>query len=90
MTKVKLVDDPKFALADPEHDNQAESTEEDEGGSPLSALEDADIISEFMDTQMGEFNQAYSLGELLTELHRRNFLALSEAATEIIQKSTVA
>jgi hypothetical protein len=57
--------------------------------SPLSTLEDADIISEFLDTQMGEFNQAYSLADLLTELHRRNFLGLSEAATEVIKKSTV-
>jgi hypothetical protein len=78
------------SLADPEHDNQVESNDENEGDSQLSELEDADIISEFMDTQMGEFNEAYSLGDLLTELHRRKFLALSDAATEIIQKSTVA
>lgn len=87
MTKVKLVDDPKCALAASERDNQAESNEEDNS---LSPLDDADIISEFLDAQMGELNQAYSLGELLTELHRRNFLTLSDAATEIMNKPTVA
>jgi hypothetical protein len=62
---------------------------EDRNSSSLEDLEDSEIIFEFMETQMGEFNSAIGLGDLLVELHDRKFLTLTEEAVEIYKKATV-